>query len=139
MNEVLESSPPPDGVDVIWKPPDPAPIALCDRDQTKQTLLNLLSNAYDALPASGGSVALEVAGHNGRVTMTVADDGSGMSAETRSQLFEPFFTTKSRGIGLGLAVTRRLVSANQGTLDVQSSLGTGTTVTVSLPRADPSG
>ncbi|HVA44266.1 MAG TPA: ATP-binding protein [Acidimicrobiales bacterium] len=138
MNEVLESSPPPHGVDVIWKPPDPAPIALCDRDQTKQTLLNLLSNAYDALPASGGSVALEVAGRNGQVTMTVADDGSGMSAETRSQLFEPFFTTKSRGIGLGLAVTRRLVSANQGTLDVQSSLGTGTTVTVSLPRAHPS-
>jgi len=138
IDEVLESSPPPGGVEVRWQPPAVPLMAFCDRDQAKQTLLNLLSNAYDALPADGGSVALEVAETDGVVTMTVADNGSGMSEEARANLFEPFFTTKSRGTGLGLAVTQRLVSANQGTIEVRSSLGRGTTVTVSLPRSGSS-
>ena len=135
VDETLESSPPPTGAKVQWERPDPSPVALCDREHAKHTLLNLLTNAYDALPNGEGTVRLEVAGEDGRVTLRVADDGSGMSEDTRSRLFEPFFTTKVRGIGLGLAVTKRLVTTNAGTIDVVSAPGAGTTVTVALPSA----
>jgi signal transduction histidine kinase len=136
VNETLESSPPPNGAVLQWKQPDPAPIALCDREQTKHTVLNLITNAYDALPNNQGTVMLSVTRDDGHVTMTVADDGSGMNDETLSRLFEPFFTTKVRGIGLGLAVTKRLVTANRGTIDVVSGPGAGTRVTVTLPLAE---
>jgi len=136
INEMLESSPPPTGSVLRWDQPDPAPVALCDREQAKHSVLNLITNAYDALPNNQGTVVVSVASEDGHVTMTVADNGAGMSEETRSRLFEPFFTTKVRGIGLGLAVTKRLVNANRGSIAVASGLGTGTTVTVTLPSAD---
>lgn len=136
VDETLESSPPPKGAAVVWEHPDRSPVARCDREHAKHTLLNLISNAYDALPNDKGTVVLNVAGDNGRVTITVADDGSGMSEDTRSRLFEPFFTTKVHGIGLGLAVAKRLVAANHGSIDVRSAPGSGTTVTVSLPSAE---
>ncbi|HET6793548.1 MAG TPA: HAMP domain-containing sensor histidine kinase, partial [Acidimicrobiales bacterium] len=86
VDETLESSPPPKGAAVVWEHPDRSPVARCDREHAKHTLLNLISNAYDALPNDKGTVVLKVAGDNGRVTITVADDGSGMSEDTRSRL-----------------------------------------------------
>ena len=137
VSETLELSPPPNGANVLWERPDPSPIAVCDREHAKHTILNLMTNAYDALPDGEGSVSLSVEKAGERVTVTVSDDGSGMSHETLSRLFEPFYTTKVRGIGLGMAVTKRLVTADDGTIDVDSEPGRGTTVTVSLPAALP--
>jgi len=137
LDEVLEASPPPAEVKVVWHAPDPPRLASCDRDQVRQILLNLMSNAYDALPSGGGTVHLTVEGADDQVNITVADDGAGMTQETRTKAFEPFFTTKSRGIGLGLAVTKRLLDANHGAVDVQSFPDHGTTVRVSLPTAEP--
>ena len=133
VDETLDSSPPPNGANLEWHRPDRRPVAWCDREHAKHALLNLLTNAYDSLSNDQGTVVLSVASADGHVTVTVADDGSGMSEETLSRLFEPFFTTKVRGIGLGLAVTKRLVTANQGTIEVSSAPGAGTTVKVNLP------
>ncbi|HWW52556.1 MAG TPA: ATP-binding protein, partial [Acidimicrobiales bacterium] len=69
----------------------------------------------------------------GRVSIKVSDQGEGMSDETRRQLFEPFFTTKARGVGLGLAVTQRIIGAHGGTIAVDSQPGAGATFTLSLP------
>ena len=133
VDEILDSSPPPSGARLIWQPPEPLPLAYCDREHLKHTILNLITNAYDALPDGQGTVELAVATDGGRVTVRVSDDGSGISADARSRLFEPFFTTKVRGIGLGLAVTKRLVTANDGTIDVESPPGAGTTFRVVMP------
>jgi signal transduction histidine kinase len=67
------------------------------------------------------------------VRIQVIDTGSGITAENLKKLFEPLFTTKARGIGLGLAVSRKLVEANGGRIDVQSEVGKGSTFTVYLP------
>ena len=67
--------------------------------------------------------------------MTIADRGPGLSPEARDNLFRPFFTTKARGTGLGLATARRLIELHGGSITVDSVLGGGTTVTVTLPRA----
>jgi signal transduction histidine kinase len=67
------------------------------------------------------------------VSIRVADTGVGMTTEARERLFEPFFTTKPRGVGLGLAVTKRIVEAHSGTIAVTSTEGVGTEFTVLLP------
>jgi signal transduction histidine kinase len=62
----------------------------------------------------------------------------GMTADQMKRLFEPLFTTKTRGIGLGLAVSRGLVRANGGVISAETNLGTGTTMSISLPTSDTS-
>jgi signal transduction histidine kinase len=82
----------------------------------------------------GGTLTLRGSSNgDGRVRLDVIDTGIGMSPAHRSKMFEPLFTTKARGIGLGLAVSRSLVHANQGEIVVESSLGIGTTFSVVLP------
>jgi signal transduction histidine kinase len=75
---------------------------------------------------------------DGFVRLDVIDTGSGITPAQMEKLFEPLFTTKARGIGLGLAVSRSLVQANGGVISAQSSPGSGTTMSVSLPTANGS-
>ena len=70
-----------------------------------------------------------------RVEVAITDTGKGMTPEDRARMFEPLFTTKSKGIGLGLALSKLLVEAHDGTISAASALGKGTTVTVTLPYA----
>jgi len=132
VDEALEVAPPPNGVTVSRDNGTPLPGVAADRDQLRQVLLNLITNGYDAME-EGGELRIATAASNGRVAITVSDHGAGMSEETRSHLFEPFFTTKARGVGLGLAVTQRIVGAHGGTISVDSKPGEGATFTVSLP------
>jgi signal transduction histidine kinase len=90
----------------------------------------------DACADTGGEVTVEthVPDADGRVSIAIRDTGCGMSAETQAKLFTVFFSTKgSRGTGLGLPVTRKIVEEHGGTLDVTSAEGTGTTFTITLP------
>jgi signal transduction histidine kinase len=104
-----------------------------DRDQLRQVLLNLVTNAYDAMP-DGGLLALSgTAGPDG-VRLCVGDTGGGMNEDVRDRIFEPFFTTKAKGIGLGLAVSRRIVEAHGGAIAVTSST-TGSSFEVRLQPA----
>lgn len=104
-----------------------------DADQLEQVLINVLLNAIHA--SSGRSTVRVRTRRTARgVEWIVEDRGQGMSEAVRRRVFEPFFTTKVRGTGLGLAICRQIISAHGGTIDIESTVGEGTTVTVRLPR-----
>jgi two-component system NtrC family sensor kinase len=86
-------------------------------------------------------VTLGLSVQGDRLEATVADDGAGMTDETRGRIFEPFFTTKQggRGAGLGLSIVQGIVARHGGTIEVQSAPGAGTTFTVTLPVDGPQG
>jgi signal transduction histidine kinase len=132
MDEVVSIVPPPPSV-TVDRAELPGPIAVtADRDQLRQVLLNLLSNAYEAMP-EGGQVEVALSASDSRVHIVVVDNGAGMDQETLGRVFEPFFTRKAKGIGLGLAVTRRIVEAHGGTIAVHSEPGEGARFSVDLP------
>lgn len=105
-------------------------------------MLNLAVNARDAMP-SGGTILVRAenapaTGERGDfVRLSVADTGTGISPEVQSRMFEPFFTTKDvgKGSGLGLAQVHGFVQQSGGAVEVESSLGSGTTITMMLPRS----
>lgn len=107
-----------------------------------QVFLNLVVNGAQAIPEAregGGVVRITTStASDGWACIAVSDDGAGMSAETRRRLFEPFHTTKpGQGTGLGLYITRSIVEAHGGTIEVDSTEGVGTTVYVKLPPYEP--
>jgi signal transduction histidine kinase len=102
--------------------------------QIRQVMANLVSNALDAVPV-GGRVWLEAQTGEGELEITVRDEGEGMSEETQRQLFRPFFSTKGDlGNGLGLYISNEIVERHGGRLAVESALGIGTTMRISLPN-----
>ncbi len=128
--EALSVVPPPDGVQVVQRG-EPQVVDV-DRDQIRQALLNLITNGYDSMP-SGGVLTVSTTSGPGSAQITVTDTGTGMDEETRDRIFTPFFTKKTRGIGLGLAVTKRVVEAHGGTIEVQSRPAAGSSFTLTLP------
>jgi PAS domain S-box-containing protein len=114
-----------------------API-LGDATTLHQVLMNLLTNAREAMP-TGGQIRIETgpAERPGWVRLLVADTGPGIPAEEVSKIFDPFFTTKRAGTGLGLSVTYGIIQEHGGTVDVQSQPGTGTTFILSFPATSP--
>ena len=114
-----------------------API-LGDATTLHQVLMNLLTNAREAMP-KGGQVRIETAPAErpGWIRLLVADTGSGIPAEEVSKIFDPFFTTKRTGTGLGLSVTYGIIQEHGGTVDVQSRPGAGTTFILSFPTTSP--
>jgi PAS domain S-box-containing protein len=104
--------------------------------EIEQILLNLVSNAGDAMPA-GGDLTVRTEAVDGRLALSVRDTGQGMDARTRERVFEPFFTTKEvgRGTGLGLSTVFALARQRGGEVAIASEVGQGTVVTVSLPIA----
>jgi signal transduction histidine kinase len=122
--------------------PDFAP-GICsihaDRQQLRQVLLNLFTNAADAMPAGGLLTPRvrtgELPGHTPAIVIEVADTGQGIPAQLLSRVFDPFFTTKEegKGTGLGLAICKRIVEQHHGKLGIESEVGRGTTLRVTLP------
>ena len=114
------------------------PDVMLDTTYFYRCLLNLVTNAVDACGEKGHvRVRLYRAGGKSRFTVSVADNGEGMSSETRSRLFEEFFTTKGgRGTGLGLPVTKKLLSQMRGTITCHSVLGHGTRFVLALPMSE---
>jgi nitrogen fixation/metabolism regulation signal transduction histidine kinase len=110
------------------------PLALADRDQLVQVLLNLLENARDAV-ADRGRIVVRTRAAERRVELEVADSGPGLSDEARARLFTPYFTTKPSGTGLGLAIVHRIVTDHGGEIRVGGTLGQGAVFTVCLPCA----
>lgn len=107
-----------------------------DRAQLEQIFLNLIINAQHAMDKGGDlSVAVRKANSGKRVVIIVADSGIGIPPENLSKIFDPFFTTKSegKGTGLGLSTTYGIVTSHEGEISVDSEVGKGTTVRVSLP------
>ena len=100
----------------------------------RQILINLLSNAFDAI-GKNGHVTVSAGLKSSRVDIAVSDTGAGISPEDQRSIFEPFYTTKGRGkgTGLGLAICRELSKALGGSIEVESTPGKGSTFTVHLP------
>lgn len=105
-------------------------------DQIIQCLVNLVANAIEACEP-GGSVHLRAFRNGDRLTVDITDNGCGMDSDTLTRVTEPFFTTRQDGTGLGLSITRQLIELNGGDIHISSAPGFGTTVSVSLPAADP--
>ena len=104
-----------------------------NRDRLSQALLNLGKNAIQAMP-DGGTLQI-TAGIDGKdVKIDVVDSGHGISPDEMPRIFEPFFTTKARGTGLGLALCRKIAEEHGGDINVQSSVGKGTSVSLTIPR-----
>jgi len=112
-------------------PPD-LPRLYVDPEQMIRVLGNLALNAYQAMPA-GGSLTISAHPQGEFVAIAVTDTGVGIPSENMPKLFEPLFTTKAKGIGLGLVVSRKLIEANHGWLEVHSQVGIGTTFSLFLP------
>jgi signal transduction histidine kinase len=116
-------------------PPDLPPLVGV-RDQLVQVFLNLILNAIDAVDKVG-KITLAVERTGAGVEVRISDDGCGIAPEQAQRLFRPYFTTKQHGTGLGLFVTRQLVTAHGGTVSFESRPGEGTTFRVWLPIATP--
>lgn len=103
----------------------------------QQILLNLVVNGRDAL-SNYGAISIRVEATAKGPSLAVQDSGTGIEPDVLAHMFEPFFTTKrERGTGLGLAVVDRLVRAQGGSIDVQSSVGQGTTFVITFPPSTP--
>jgi signal transduction histidine kinase len=103
-----------------------------DGDQIHQVLLNLLLNAIQAIEGPG-VIKVELDEVGSRVAVRVTDSGRGIPAENLPDIFKPFYTTKGNGTGLGLSLAKRIVEEHHGTIDVASTIGKGTQMTVYLP------
>ena len=106
-----------------------------DRFALARVYRNLIMNAIQATEP-GGRVSIATARVGDRVQVTVADTGSGIAADRLSKIFDDFVTTKRRGLGLGLAISKRIVEQLDGTITVESELGRGTTFTLRFPARD---
>jgi signal transduction histidine kinase len=116
---------------------DPAaPHCQADPRTLEQVIVNLITNAMQAMP-DGGTLSLGVApGQSPQgpvVELRIADTGPGIPPEILERIFDPFFTTKKDGTGLGLAISRRILAAHKGGIHVESFADAGTVFTVRLP------
>jgi signal transduction histidine kinase len=123
--------------DRIHKNLDPAVVLIhADPDLLERVLVNLIVNALEASPPDA-TVTVKTRQAGGAVEITVLDRGLGVAADLREQIFNPFFTTKATGVGLGLAISARIVGEHGGTIRVDSEPGRGAAFTVSLPAGNP--
>ena len=116
-------------------PAAPLPV-VADRDELRRVLVNLLTNALQAIPdGAPGHIALAVeAVDEAWAEVRVTDDGTGIAADVQDNVFQPSFSTKTSGMGLGLAISKRAVEAVGGAIAFETAEGEGTTFTVRLPR-----
>ncbi len=119
-------------VEINFEPADDLPDVMIDRELFGQVLSNLLANALRASRA-GGRILVETGVAAERVLVRVSDTGAGMSAEVLEKVFTPYFTTHQDGTGLGLAIVQRIVEDHEGAIEIESTEGSGTAVTVWLP------
>ncbi|MDP8225845.1 MAG: [Fe-Fe] hydrogenase large subunit C-terminal domain-containing protein [Candidatus Lernaella stagnicola] len=145
LNALIEASlktlRPPENVRIELRKDLSDPEVELDKDQISQVVTNLVSNAFAAMDANGGSLVVRTWGDDSRVLISVSDTGMGIPKGSLHKIFEPFYTTKKmgKGTGLGLAVTYGIVKMHRGDIRVESNNDreagpTGTTITVTLPR-----
>ena len=113
--------------------PAELPLLNCDPELFRNCLFNFLTNAAQAMP-DGGTITLGATFTDESFRLTFADEGEGIAAEELDKIFQPYFTTKEAGIGLGLAITERIIKEHGGEIMVESSVGAGTRFTVLLPQ-----
>jgi PAS domain S-box-containing protein len=123
------------GVRVHRDAAEALPRVLGQANALQQVVLNLVTNAAQAMPA-GGDVTVTTSVDDGKVRLVVADTGPGIPPEHLPRIFEPFFTTKPSGTGLGLSVTYGILHDHNATVDVDTAPGRGTRFVLTFPVAD---
>ena len=111
------------------------PVLHLDRAQIQQAVLNLFTNANDAMNGNG-EITVSLTHKKELLVLTIADNGPGIASEILERIFDPFFSTKhhtGKGLGLGLSITYELITRNGGTIDVESTIGHGTCFTICFP------
>lgn len=143
----------PSGIRIVSNLSSRALFSNVDANQISQVLLNLCTNAWQAMDSGRGTIEIELSQASERdvetmlstekaaacyARISVADDGKGIPRESIDRIFEPFFTTKGagQGTGLGLAVVHGIVKSHEGVITVQSKVGIGTTITIFLPLCE---
>lgn len=109
------------------------PMVNISHDQMKQVILNIVLNAFDAMP-DGGDLYLLTAEHENNVAVMIKDTGKGIPAHIRNKIFDLYFSTKPGGGGIGLAISKKIVEAHEGKLYFKSESGKGTSFIIELPR-----
>ncbi len=121
------------GVELTCERPDQPARVRGDPDMLKQAILNLVTNAFEAMKGGGGQLRISVENGGDFVDLVVADNGPGIPPELREKVFQLYFTTKEKGSGIGLAMTYRAVQLHNGTVDFVSESGHGTTFRLRFP------
>lgn len=107
--------------------------ALFDPDMIKLVVMNLVSNAMDAV-GSKGRIKVDIRENERYAVLVVSDNGPGMAEELRRSIFNPFFTTKDKGVGLGLFIVYNIVKAHRGSIEVESDEGSGSSFLIYIPK-----
>lgn len=115
------------------RPSDGPLVVPADERLLKQAILNLMINALQAMPESGGEMILSAAREGGIAEIDVIDTGQGMDAQTVGRIFDAYYSTKRAGTGLGLAISRRIVEEHGGQISVTSEIGKGSDFKICLP------
>ncbi|MBX2847771.1 MAG: hypothetical protein KTR16_05590 [Acidiferrobacterales bacterium] len=113
------------------------PLISCIPSKLNQLFLNVITNACQAMSETGGALTVETAVEGENVRLSFTDQGVGMDDETKQKMFDPFFTSKEIGVGtgLGMSIAYKIIQAHNGTISVDSELGKGTALTITLPTA----
>jgi signal transduction histidine kinase len=122
-------------IEVVTRFEDDLPLIPGDAGSINQVFLNLLKNATEALVNRGGTICVTARQEEASILVEIHDDGPGIAAEDLPEVFEPFYSTKSAGsgTGLGLSMSRRIVTEHGGTIEAVSTPGSGATFTIRLP------
>ena len=120
------------GVSFIRTPASPPIMIVADRDQLHGVFINIIRNAIQAIPKAGTIIA-ETSLEKNTCLIKISDTGLGIPEEIRTRIFEPNFSTKTDGMGLGLAIARRVIEDHGGTISCSSERGKGTTFEIRLP------
>lgn len=129
-----------DGIDLVTNLDWNLPSILGDGVALERVLINLLSNAHDAL-AGGGAITIATGAARGRagwLRLSVTDNGHGIEPAALGKIFDLLYTTKPKGSGLGLWLSRRIVQEHRGIIEARSEVGRGTTFTIDIPTAESS-
>lgn len=122
------------GIEVVHQPGE-LPLVECAPAQINQVLLNLLTNAAQAIEHERGRIVVATRAVEGRAMVLIQDNGKGIAAEHQARIFDPFFTTKpiGEGTGMGLAISRQIIEQHGGAIRLTSNVGQGTRFVVVLP------
>jgi signal transduction histidine kinase len=121
------------GVEIVLEPGRGLPRVTADSGLITQAVANLVSNAIQAMPGGGTLVVASRRAASGGAEVSVADQGTGIPPENLEKIFRLYYTTKAGGSGIGLAMVYRIVQMHDGRVDVESTVGKGTSVTLTLP------
>ena len=112
--------------------PELLPLLAIDSEQIKQVIINVTQNAMEAMP-KGGTLDIHVLNQYGQVKIYLTDTGDGIDSRILNKIYDPFYTTKEAGTGLGLSLCQRIIENHAGKFELDSIVGEGTKVTITLP------